>query len=132
MPAPTTGTGPSHLLTRMEGAAAHSRLELWLFVAQRASAVILAPLVLVHLGLIIYAVQGGLSAEEILGRTRGSALWAAFYGLFVIAAAVHAPVGLRTIVREMTPWRGRSLDLAALGFGLLLLVMGWRAVAGVT
>ena len=120
-----------HLLTRMEGAAAHSRLELWLFVAQRASALILAPLVLVHLALIIYAVQGGLSADEILGRTQGNLMWGAFYGLFVIAAAIHAPIGLRTILREMTPWRGRSLDAAALAFGLLLLVLGWRAVAGV-
>ena len=129
---PPAETGTSQLLTRAEATAAQSRLDLWLFVAQRASAAVLAPLVLIHLGLIIYAVQGGLSAEEILGRTRGNALWAGFYGLFVLAAAVHAPIGLRTIIREMTPWRGRSLDLAALAFGLLLLVLGWRAVAGVT
>lgn len=121
-----------HLLTKLEGAATGSRLELWLFVLQRISAMVLAPLVLIHLGLIIVAVQGGLSADEILGRTRGSVAWAAFYALFVLAAAVHAPIGVRTILREMTPWRGRSLDLAAVAFAAILLALGLRAVAAVT
>ena len=34
-------------------------------MAQRLSALIMAPLVLTHLGLMIYAVRGGLSAAEI-------------------------------------------------------------------
>ena len=79
----------------------------------------------------IYAIRGGLSAGEILARTEGSVLWGALYMTFVIAAAVHAPIGLRTITREATGWRGRSLDLAAALFGLLLLGVGLRAVAGV-
>ena len=119
-----------HFRTKLE-AAMGSRLELWLFVAQRLSAAVLAPLVLIHLGLIIYAVRGGLDASEILARTRGSLAWAGFYGLFVIAAAVHAPIGVRTIVREMTAWRGRSLDLATIVFAVLLLALGLRAVAAV-
>lgn len=102
-----------------------------LFLVQRLSAVALAPLVLVHLGLIVYAVQDGLSAAEILARTRGSAGWAIFYGLFVLAASVHAPIGLRTIVAETTGWNGRGLDLATIAFGLLLLGLGLRAVAAV-
>jgi fumarate reductase subunit C len=108
------------------------RLELRLYIAQRLSALILAPLVLIHLIGIVYATQGGLSAGEILGRTEGSSLFAAFYGLFVLAAAVHAPIGLRTIIREMTPWHGRSLDAAACLFGLLILALGLRAVAAIT
>lgn len=112
-------------------AAAGGRLELRLYLAQRISALILAPLVLGHLATIVYAVRGGLSAAEILARTEGSILWGAFYGLFVVAAAVHAPIGLRTIVREMTPWRGRSLEVAACLFALLLLALGLAAVAGV-
>lgn len=123
-------TAPS-FPTRLEGAAATSRLELWLFVAQRISALVLAPLVLLHLAVIVYAVQGGLSAAEILGRTRGSVLWGGVYGLFVLAVAVHGPIGLRTILREMTLWRGRSLDLAAAVLGLFLLAAGLRAVAAV-
>ena len=72
-----------------------------LFLAQRASALVLAPLVLIHLGLAIYAIHGGLTAAEILGRTQGSLGWTLFYGLFVVAAAIHAPIGLD--IRAETP-----------------------------
>lgn len=109
-----------------------ARIELWLYAAQRFTAMILAPLVLVHLATIVYAVRGGLTAAEILGRTQGSVFWAVFYSLFVIAAAVHGSIGLRTVAREMTPWSGRSLDAAAVVFCLLLLVLGFRAVGAVT
>ncbi len=105
-----------------------SRTEVWLFIAQRASAFVMAPLVLIHLGTMIYAIQGGLSAQEILARTEGSTLWGAIYGLFVVAVAIHAPIGLRSIVREMTPWSGRTLDVAAILFGVLVIVLGVRAV----
>lgn len=108
------------------------RSELRLFVAQRVSAMVLAPLVLIHLIVIVLAIRGGLSAQEILARTEGSISWMLFYGLFVVAAAVHAPIGLRTILREMTGWRGRSLDLAAILFALLLLALGFRAVGALT
>ncbi len=124
-------TAPLAGAARTEPAPRRSRLELRLYIAQRISAMLLAPLVLVHLGTIVYAMQGGLSAAEILARTRGSVLWGAFYGLFVLAAAVHAPIGLRTILREWTPWRGRSLDGAAILFGVVLLWLGFLAVRGV-
>ena len=103
-----------------------------LFLLQRASAMILAPLVVVHLALIVYAVADGLSAAEILSRTRGNWAWATFYGLFVLAAALHAPIGLRNLLREWTPWRGPGLDLAVAAFGLLLLATGARAIWAVT
>ena len=102
-----------------------------LFALQRLTAKVLAPLVVVHLVLILYAVHGGLSAAEILGRTQGSAAWGAFYGLFVVAVAVHAPIGVRNVVREWTRWRGRSLDVASVGLALALLALGLRAVAAV-
>jgi fumarate reductase subunit C len=108
------------------------RLDLFLYLAQRISAVILAPLVLVHLGLIVYATRGGLSAGEVLGRTQGSAFWGLLYGLFVVAVAIHAPIGLRTIVGETTRWRGRSLDVAMALVALGLLALGFRAIAAVT
>ena len=78
---------------------ARSQSLLWL--AQRASAAVLALCVVVHLVTMIVAVRGGLTAAEILGRTRGSVAWAVFYGVFVVAVAVHAPIGVRTIVAEM-------------------------------
>jgi fumarate reductase subunit C len=102
-----------------------------LFLLQRATALVLAPLVVAHLALILVAVEGGLSAAEILGRTRGSVGWGLFYAVFVAAAAVHAPIGLRAVLREHTRWRGRSLDAAMIGLGLLFAGLGGRAVAAV-
>ena len=108
-----------------------SRADLWLYVAQRVSAMILAPLVIVHLLTIIYAIQGGLTAAEILQRTQGSLLWGSLYGLFVVAVAVHGSIGLRAIIKEMSTWHGRSLDLAMGLFGLSLLYLGMQAVMAV-
>lgn len=104
-----------------------------LYVLQRVTALILAPLVLVHLAVILYAVEGGLSADEILSRTRGSLGWMLFYGLFVLAAAIHAPIGLRNLLLDWAPWawsaRGAFwLQIALMAFGLLLLLLGLRAV----
>jgi fumarate reductase subunit C len=103
------------------------RSQVLLWGAQRASAALLAFCVIVHLVTVIYAVRNGLSAGEILGRTRGSALWLAFYMTFVAAIAVHAPIGLRAILAESIGWRGRSLDLFALVVGALLALWGARA-----
>lgn len=87
--------------------------------------------VVVHLATIIYAVRGGLSAAEILGRTRGNHTWLAFYGVFVLAVAVHAPIGLRAIFTEWLGWRSRSRDVVLLLFAAGLAWMGTRAVLGV-
>jgi fumarate reductase subunit C len=102
-----------------------------LWIAQRATAAVLAICVAVHLATIVYAVQGGLSAAEILSRTRGSGGWLVFYLVFVAAVSVHAPIGLRAIFIEWLGWRGRSRDLALLAFSLLILWMGVRAALGV-
>ncbi len=106
----------------------NARAQVWLWIAQRASAAVLAVCVVVHLLLMIYAVRGGLSAAEILGRTRGSAGWLAFYGVFVTAVAVHGPIGLRNILTETLGWRGTRLNLLVLVTGLTLLGWGGRAV----
>ncbi len=109
----------------------NSRLEARLWLAHRLSGLLLGVLVVVHIATIVVAVQGGLSAAEILGRTRGSVAWGGFYGVFVLAAALHGAIGVRSFVREMSPWRGISLDWSALAFWLLLLILGFRAVGGV-
>jgi fumarate reductase subunit C len=103
-------------------------VEVRLFALQRVSAMVLGPLVMVHLGLILYAVGGGLTADEILARTQGNVGWAIFYGVFVLAASVHAPIGVRNVLKEWTPWRNRSLDVAMLIVAAALLAMGLRAV----
>ncbi len=107
------------------------KTETALWVAQRASAAVLAACAAVHLVTIIYAVRGGLSAAEILGRTRGNVSWAVFYGVFVLAAAVHAPIGLRSVATEWLGWRGASRDLVLLLFAAAILVLGGRAVLAV-
>ena len=107
------------------------RAQVLLWTAQRASAVVLAVCVLVHLATIIYAVRNGLSAAELLGRTRGSTGWLAFYGIFVAAVAVHAPIGLRSVLAETFNWRGSSLNIAVMAIGLTLAMWGFRAVYAV-
>lgn len=102
-----------------------------LFIFQRASAAVLAFAVTVHLITILYAVRGGLTAGEVLARTRGNDWFLAFYLLFVLMVAVHAPIGLRNVIREWTRWRGRSLDVALALFAVLLIVLGVRAALAV-
>ena len=46
-------------------------LNLHLYMAQRLTALIMAPLTIGHLAVMIYAVQGGLNVAEILSRTQG-------------------------------------------------------------
>ena len=108
---------------------AATQAKLWYW--QRISAMVLAICVVAHLATIVYVTRGGLSAGELLARTRGSALVASFYGVFVIACAVHVPIGLRTIAAEWLGWRDRSASWAALLFGVVLLFMGLRAVYAV-
>ena len=103
------------------------RLYLW----QRLTAALMVPLLLMHLAVIFYASRKGLSAADILARTRGSVSWALFYGACVFVFAVHASIGLRTVLTEWTPLRGRTRDCAVIAFGLLLAVLGFRAVIAV-
>ena len=106
--------------------------EFHLYMAQRLSALVMAPFVIVHIGVMIYAIQGGLSAAEILGRTQGSVFWALFYGLFVVAVSIHAAIGLRTILGEWAGLRGGVRDAVSAVIGLGLLALGAQAVWAVT
>jgi fumarate reductase subunit C len=106
-------------------------MSLRLYVWQRLTAAAMAPLVLVHVAVIFYASRKGLSAADILARTRGSVAWAAFYGAFVLAVAVHAAIGVRHVLIEWSPLRERDAGIFSAGFGALLLGLGLRAVAAV-
>ena len=107
-------------------------LSLGLYMAQRLSAMVMAPLVLGHLAVMVYAIQGGLSSKEILSRTQDSLIWFLFYGAFVIAVSIHAAIGLRVIVHETTGLKGRMLELFTWAVGITLMFMGARAVSAVT
>lgn len=107
-----------------------ARIETKLWVWQRASAAILGLCVIVHLILIIIAVQGGLSAAEIISRVSGNVAWLLFYSVFVIAVAVHAPIGVRTILNEMTGLKPGQTHLVMAVLCLVILSMGFRTVIG--
>lgn len=107
-------------------------LTLRLYMLQRITALLMAPLVIGHIVVMIYAVRGGLSAEEILGRTRGSVGWFLFYGTFVVAVSGHGAIGLRAIAHEWAGVRGAALEALMWIVGLGLLALGARAVWAVT
>ena len=111
----------------MSAVSAQARLWYW----QRISAMVLAVCVVVHLVVIVYASRNGLTAAQILGRTRGSVPFAAFYVIFVLACAVHVPIGLKAIAVEWLRWRGRSVSVAAMIVFIAILVTGLRAVYAV-
>ncbi len=102
--------------------------KLWYW--QRLSAMVLAVCVFVHLGTMIYAVRGGLTAAEILGRTKGNWLWGAFYLVFVLAAAIHVPLGLRAIINEWFGWRGRLPMQVIVLIGVCYSMLGFAAIWG--
>lgn len=106
-------------------------LSLRLYMAQRITAMILAPLVIGHIATMIFAIQNGLSAGEILSRTQGNVWWGLFYGIFVVAVSIHAAIGLRTVAFEWARLRGRALDAFAWIVCIGLLGLGGRAVVAV-
>lgn len=102
-----------------------------LYLAQRITALLMAPLVLLHLVVMIYAIQGGLDAAEILGRTRGSLFWGVVYGLFVLTVSIHAAIGLRVVVYEWLGVAGAKLEVFTWTVAIVLLALGGRAVYAV-
>jgi fumarate reductase subunit C len=102
-----------------------------LYVWQRLTAALMVPLVLVHVAVIFHATRNGMSAADILGRTRGSMAWALFYGSFVAAVAIHAAIGVRNVLIEWSPLAERPAGIFGAALGGFLLVLGLRAVAAV-
>lgn len=103
-----------------------------LWYLQRLSAMVLAVCVVIHLLVILWAVRGGLTGSEVLGRTRGNWGFAAFYATFVLACAVHVPVGLARIGEEWAGWSSTSALRAAWAVAALIAVLGLRAVYAVS
>lgn len=109
---------------------ASARAEILEWFVQRVTGAVLAVCVLVHLAVIVYAVQGGVTSKEIAGRVGGSVPWLAFYSTFVVAVALHAPAGLRNILREHTSLGPRQTHWIMAAVCLAILYMGFRAVLG--
>jgi fumarate reductase subunit C len=100
-----------------------------LYVWQRASAAVMAPMIAVHIALIFYATRHGLAAADILARTRGSVGWALFYGAFVCAASIHGGIGVRNVLAEWSRLDVSAANMAAVAFALAICALGLRAVA---
>ena len=105
-------------------------LQAKLWYAQRISAMILGICVAIHLIIIFYAIRGGLSAQEILGRTQGNLAFALFYEIFVLACFVHAPIGVSNILQEALPNSGLAKPISWL-LAILISTLGTTAVIGV-
>jgi len=102
-------------------------LDFRLYMLQRITALLMVPLVIGHIAVMIYAVQGGLTAAEILSRTQGSMMWFLFYGTFVVAVSIHGAIGLRTVLVEWVGVKGAMLTIVTLLVGLGLFALGARA-----
>jgi fumarate reductase subunit C len=105
-------------------------LQAKLWYAQRISAMVLGLCVAIHLIIIFYAIRGGLTAEEILGRTQGNIAFAIFYEIFILACFVHAPIGLANILEETFSKGFISKTLSSI-LAVLILILGTTAVVGV-
>ena len=102
-----------------------------LYLVQRATAMLMVPLIVGHLVIIFYATAQGVTAADILGRTQGSLGWGLYYGVFVMLAAAHGAIGVRTIAAEWARLEGAALEIVMWGFGVVLAAIGLRAVVAV-
>jgi fumarate reductase subunit C len=102
----------------------NARLYLW----QRGTAALMAPLVAIHIAVIFYATRQGLTAADILSRTHGSLMWASYYGAFVAAVSIHAAIGVRNVLSEWSPLNDRGAGWCAVLLGIVLALLGFHAV----
>jgi len=102
-----------------------------LFYLQRASGVLLAALLVIHLATIGYAVQGELTVSEIIDRVRSNRLWSVFYFLFIVIALAHASIGLRNVLTEMLNIPKRAVDAAAAAYLIAALYLGFGAMQAI-
>ena len=106
-------------------------MPLRLYLLQRLTAALMVPLIALHIWLIYYATAGGLTAADILSRTRGSTGWGAYYATFVVLASVHAAIGVRNVLADWSRLDEPGLDCVAWLFAVVLMSTGFRAVAAV-
>ncbi len=99
---------------------------------QHLSGAVLAVCVFVHIGVILYAMRGGLTGAEILARTRGNWAFGTLYTVFVLACAVHVFTGVKNVLEEWFGFSRAGAQRAAQAFSWLILVLGLVAVYAVT
>ena len=107
-------------------------LEVRLYVLQRLTAAIMAPMVMIHLATILYATRAELTAASILARVQSSSWLVVFYTAFVVMVAIHAPLGLRKILIEWGRLRMQAANMVSLVLFAVFLGMGLRGVWALT
>jgi fumarate reductase subunit C len=105
-----------------------AKQEARLYVLQRLTALIMAPLVMLHIYIMIVAVQDGVTTSEILARTRASLFWPILYAVFLAAAAVHGSIGFRNILHEMTALPASTISRLSAGLLILILASGAKTI----
>ena len=121
--------GPSHRKPMKTKQISHFEPIIWSL--QRVSALVLAWCTIIHLIVIITSVQKGLTAASIIDRIGGNGSWFIFYTIFVLAASIHAPIGIRIVLKEWTKVKEAQITLLSLGFGAFLATLGMWSVWGV-
>jgi fumarate reductase subunit C len=132
MPESTTASRSPVEGTRADTAAQRRIAEARAWYLQRISAMVLTLFVIIHLAVMVFAIHGGLSAAEILSRTQSSPLVGIFYGLFVIACAVHVPIGVAKIAEEWGAMSAGAAKRLSQVFAAVILITGFAAVWGVS
>jgi fumarate reductase subunit C len=99
-----------------------------LYVWQRSTAALMAPLVMIHIAVIFYATRQGMTAADILSRTHHSAVWASYYTIFIAAVSIHAAIGIRNILTDWVPLTDRGAGWCATIVGVVLALLGFHAV----
>ncbi len=102
-----------------------------LFALQRLTGGILALLLFIHIATVIYAVQGGLSVEEIVNRVRGNLFWITFYGIFALTAVIHAAIGIRKILIEFVPVGRRVIDVVVASYFVGAMWLSFHAIEAI-
>ena len=101
------------------------------YILQRLTGVMLAAFLFIHLITIIFAVKGGLSVAEIVDRVRGNIGWIAFYGIFILTVVIHATIGLRNIISELTSIDERTIGLISSAYAIIALILGYFALRAI-
>ena len=101
------------------------------YFLQRLTGVLLAAFLVIHLITIIFAVKGGLSVAEIAGRVRGNTGWIAFYGIFILTVVVHATIGLRNIISELSDFGERTIAMISSTYAMITLILGYFALRAI-
>ena len=105
-------------------------VETFIWLLQRLSAIILSACTIIHIITIINSVKIGLTSADIINRIGANYGWFIFYLIFVLSASIHAPIGIRSILKESTNASNVTITLITIIFAILLVSLGIWSIWG--